>query len=187
LLKKTKDKEMEIETQKAQVNKNNVRITQASPNTEEKLKFMTPKFVKGETINPSKVTKKIDIDPLCPPIVKLTKMSIESSDKTYALARFRESTTYDNVRMYLGFFYHNNGISINNITRSKLIALINNEGLPTNFEELKELYVEYNERISLPKKVVDDDLELCRREMYHMYIKKLVEIRENEKKRNKPS
>jgi hypothetical protein len=136
-------------------------------------------WVKGETINPYKETKKTDVDP---PIVKLTKLSMKTDDKMYALSRLRERSTYNNIRLYLAFFYDKKDICLAGLTRTSLKVLIDQEGLPTNREELEKLYFEYHEKNGVPKDEVLKDLEICRSHMNNEYRDHLVRVRENWKK-----
>jgi len=142
----------------------------------------TISFVKGETINPYKQERNSSIDPFSPPIVKFTKLSMETEDKTYALARFRERTTYENVRLFLAFFHDQKDICYEGLTTTSLKVKIDQEGLPTNRKELEKLYMEYHEKIGIPMKEVKDDLEMCRNQMYNNYRDYLGKVRENWKK-----
>jgi len=144
-----------------------------------KLTKKTINFVKGETINQTKQERKSNIDSYCPSIVKSTKLSMETEDKTYALSRFRERTTYENVRLFLAFFHDQKDICYMGLTTTNLKVKIDQEGLPTNRDELEKLYMEYHDKIGIPKNEAKTDLEQCRNQMYNGYRDYLGKVREN--------
>jgi len=142
--------------------------------------FKPISFVKGETINPYRTTK--TVDPNDPPIIKLTKLSMCSADKTYALSRFRERKIYENVRDFLAFFHKNKDVCLKGVTKTSLTVFIDQEGLPTDLKELEELYFTYNIKIGLSRDDIMEDLKMHESGLINEHRDHLTKVRENWKK-----
>lgn len=114
-----------------------------------------------------------------PPIVRLTSKSIETGDNIYALSRFRDHRIYYNVRIFLSYFYDQDDICYEGMTKTNLKVLIHQEGLPNDYKELSKLYFLYHETTGLTKKEVLQDLAIYRRHIDNKYREYLQRIRES--------
>lgn len=99
------------------------------------------------------------IDPLFPPIVKLTMKSADSTEGRYLLSRFRDRRIYDNVRLLLAYLHDkSNSVCFEGKTKTNILVSIHQEGLPTDIPTLRQLYFKYHEELTVPSKYVSDDL-----------------------------
>ena len=100
------------------------------------------------------------LDPLRPPIVKLTEISA-NGDCRYLLSRFRENEIYTKTRYLLSYF-HNKPPStcLNGMTKLSLTMFLKSNGLPTDPAQLRELYLTFHSKYEgLSHKEVEEDLK----------------------------
>lgn len=94
---------------------------------------------------PSKYTTSF-LDPLLPPVVKLTSLSAEDVEGRYILSRLRDKKIYADVRLYLAYLHDKpDSICVDGLTRTYLKVKIHQEGLPTDTATLKQLFYRYHE------------------------------------------
>lgn len=139
-------------------------------------------WIKGETLNPQtkpEFLKKDHFVTLEPPIVKLTRKAVEEGDSIYVLSRLRDFRIYNNVRLFLSYFYDHTDICYAGITQTNLKVLINQDGLPTNYKELCQIYFTYHERIGISKEDVNKDLTSYRRHIDNNYRDYIQKVRES--------
>lgn len=127
----------------------------------------------------SQVINKSFLNPMVPPIVKFTKRAVENGDSVYVLSRLRDYRIYNNVRLFLSFFHDQEDICYEGITKTNIKVLINQEGLPTNYQELSELYYQYHKSIGLSNNEVQKDLAAYRQHTYNKYREHLQKIRDS--------
>lgn len=172
------------------VNSNNENIIDNNyVNIKSNAKFIN--WVKGETLNPhNQIMEKRSpnnhqngknnvIDAMVPPIVRMTKNAIENGDSLYALSRLRDHRIYNNVRLFLSYFHNQGDICYDGITQTSLKVLINQEGLPMDYQELRKLYNQYHETIGIADNEVSKDLISYRSHIDNKYREYLQRIRES--------
>jgi hypothetical protein len=138
-------------------------------------------FQQGKTVNnecnsniisteTSNDNNKNFINPLIPPVVKLTKQS-----STYAMARLRDRKIFDSIRIYLAYLHDKpNETCVNGCTRSLCKITIATEGLPTEPIQLKKIYYDYQKNFGMNDEEIKSDLTT--------YGKYLQKSRDNNKK-----
>lgn len=100
------------------------------------------------------------VNPMLPPIVRLTQNSIGNGDSVYVLSRFRDPRIYDNVRLFLAYLYNQeNHVCMDGKTKTNVQVLIHQEGLPSNYEELMGLYIKYHDTLGITEETVKADLK----------------------------
>lgn len=178
------------------VNEGNLPLPSKQPQIRQPESSRYNNFVQGETIasnfpplivdnrskhNPYKQIASINdtpnnssfINPLVPPIVRLTQNASRMQDSLYDLSRLREHRVYENVRLYLAYLHDNEDDCIGGRTKLNIGAQIQAEGLPTVFVDLMDLYVRYHGTLGISKKKVENDLASYRshihsERMYHL-------------------
>lgn len=95
------------------------------------------------------------------------------------LSRLRDYRIYNNVRLFLSYFYDQSDICYDGITQTNLKVLINQDGLPTNYKELCKIYYEYHDRVGIHKEDVNKDLNSYRIHIDNKYRDYLQKVREN--------
>lgn len=108
----------------------------------------------------SSLTTSSYIDPILPPLVKLTKQFSEScEDSRFVMSRLRDPRTYANVRLYLAFLHDKpHHTCIDGKTRVNLELLISKEGLPIVLLTLKKIFIQYHECFNISPLQVANDL-----------------------------
>lgn len=128
------------------------------------------------------------IDPIKPPVVKLTEQ-LGGTESRYVLARFRDRTIYERTRQFLAYFHDQPADRcLRNMTKMNLIMFLKSEGLPTEYNELKNLYFKYNiEYGNLTANDVIIDLNALRKHMTTERTNFLQMSKENYKRFYYPS
>lgn len=128
------------------------------------------------------------IDPIKPPVVKLTEQ-LGGTDSRYVLARFRDRTIYERTRQFLAYFHDQPADRcLRNMTKTNLIMFLKSEGLPTDYNELRNLYFKYNiEYGNLTANDVIIDLNALRKHMSTERTNFLQMSKENYKRFYYPS
>lgn len=102
------------------------------------------------------------IDPLRPPVVKLTELSAaEGLDHSrYLLARLRDRNIYEKCRYFLSYFFDQpSNVCLKGMTRTSLLMFLKSEGLPTDCSQLRGLFFKYHiEYGGLTRENVESDL-----------------------------
>ncbi|XP_055387204.1 uncharacterized protein LOC129615845 [Condylostylus longicornis] len=99
------------------------------------------------------------VNPLLPPIVRMTQNSIRG-DSVYALSCFREPSVLNNVRLFLAYMHdQDNNICMEGKTKTYLKVSIRQEGLPNNYKDLLELFLKYYNSEGISTKDAKADLE----------------------------
>ena len=99
------------------------------------------------------------IDPMRPPIVKLTEISA-NGDGRYRLARFRENEIYTKTRFYLSYFHDKSTTTcLGNMTKLSLTMFLRSNGLPSDPIELRKLFLTFHSKYEgIEPKDVEADL-----------------------------
>lgn len=134
--------ETKVETKLTEKKKKEEKILDKtdSPNVGKSEKFLI-KFVPGETLHPSQPEKdqsKLSI------VAELTKKSMASAEKRYAMMRLRDEKLLSRVRVYLSYLEHTEygTVATNNESRLSSEIYFKSEGLPVG-DELRQLYIRY--------------------------------------------
>jgi hypothetical protein len=100
------------------------------------------------------------LDPLVPHITRLTSQSAEDSECRLALSRLRDINIYRNVRLFLAYL-HNKPDSecIDGFTKTNLKILIQKEGLPSDYNLLKKIFIKFHESFNTSASEADSDLK----------------------------
>lgn len=127
-----------------------------------------PNFIRSHILNPSSnapqhpqlTASPSFLDPLLPPTVKLTKQFSDSGDDgRYVLSRLRDRRIYENVRLYLAYLHDKpDSICIDGITKTNVMVSIQQEGLPTDPDELKDIFVRFHDSFNISPINVANDL-----------------------------
>ena len=172
----------------------------------------TPKFInfqKGETINPYKSQKTsvvppvchnnnnfppisepahsesdglFEIDPLRPPIVRLTEQSAEG-DGRFLKARLRDPKIMKIVRLYLAYMKDQNStVCVEGMTPTSIKMLLASEGLPTAPEHLQRIFVEVHKEFGLSPADALADISAYRTHMASERTRHLQQLRESTNK-----
>ncbi|XP_055523016.1 uncharacterized protein LOC129717191 [Wyeomyia smithii] len=121
-------------------------------------------FRKGETIN--SITSQSEpentaplLGPMRPPIVRLTEQSA-AGDKRYLNARLRDHKIMDTVRTFLAFL-HDQPITvcIRGITKISASVMLAAEGLPTDLNLLREIFLDVHEELGISRDDALADLQ----------------------------
>ena len=92
----------------------------------------------------------------------MTHISAKDGCK-YAVSRLNDLNIFKMVRTYLSFFYNQpSHVCHEGHTRMSLELIIHSTGLPTKYDELKKIYVEYVKRLGKDEKDVENDLKTLR-------------------------
>jgi hypothetical protein len=83
------------------------------------------------------------MDPLVPAVVQNTQISV-SQEGRYALSRLRDVQLLKTVRFYLAYLHDKPSVCIDGLTGHHCKLLIGINGLPTDVEELKKIYVDFH-------------------------------------------
>ena len=168
-------------------------------------------FEKGETINPYQKEKTSIIpplnvttpqpatttpevadsmfclDPMKPPIVRLTEQSAVG-DGRFLLARLRESKVYENIRLYLAYLNdQSTDTCIDGTTATSMKVFLASEGLPYDPGHLMDILKEFNSSIGISTKDTIDDLEAYRKHVTNKRLHHLQQARESAHKFYRPS
>jgi len=120
-------------------------------------------FQFADVLNPTDVPNKNFIDPLKPPIVRCTQQFAGDINSNYVLSRLRDQRTYEMVRVYLAYLHNQDDyVHINGRTKMNTRVLIQAEGLPGSYKELRDIYYKYNESLNISPKDITKDLETYR-------------------------
>ena len=95
------------------------------------------------------------------------------------MSRLRDHRVYNNIRLYLSYFYDQNDICYEGMTQTNIKVLIDQEGLPTDCTKLRRIYYKYHCNIGVSHEEVKKDLVLYRRYIDNKYRGHLQRIREN--------
>lgn len=159
-------------------------------------------FRKGETINPYRSEKGTTqsttsqsepentaplLDPMRPPIVRLTEQSA-AGDKRYLKARLRDHKIMDTVRTFLAFL-HDQPITvcIRGITKISASVMLAAEGLPTDLNLLREIFLDVHEELGISRDDALADLQSHRTSLSSERTHRLQQLRESTDKFYKPS
>lgn len=143
-------------------------------------------FRKGETINPYRESQsesqqqqqqtaqlpcssdsrlQMDIehppllDPMRPPIVRLTEQSA-SGDRRFLKARLRDPKIMDIVRMFLSYLHDQPAtVCIRGTTKTSATAILASEGLPTDLQLLRQIFLEAHEDLGISRNDALADLQ----------------------------
>lgn len=145
-----------------------------------------PNFIQGQTLNPShsKISNpppannspnyKINsapnvkglnpastsfIDPLTPPVVKLTIQSAAEEEGRYLLSRLRDYRISENIRLYLAYLHDQpDSVCINGKTKTSVKISIQQEGFPTEYKALRDIFDRYHASYGESSTQVSKDL-----------------------------
>ena len=124
-----------------------------------------PNFISGGTLFPiektlpPKSSTEPWLDPVMPPIAKLTHISAED-ERRYAVSRLNDLSIFKMVRTYLSFLHDQpSHVCHEGQTKMSLELMIHSTGLPVDHEKLKLIYVEYVKRLGKDEKDVEKDLK----------------------------
>lgn len=171
-----------------------------------------PKFInfeKGETLNPYPTKKSAPnvtttttttstpeilpaghpplIDPMRPPIVRLTEQSA-AGDQRFLKARLRDPKIMDTVRTYLSFLHDQPAtVCIRGITKTSATLSLAAEGLPTDIHALNEIFLDVHEELGIPRKDALADLHSHRQFLTSERTHRLQQLRESTNKFHTPS
>lgn len=141
-----------------------------------------PNFVRGETLNPA-TPKPHFLDPLQPPVVKLSLLSGESEDQRYLLGRLSTQRIFDDVKLYLAYLHKQpDNVCVDGKTRLSTLVSIRKEGFPTEVSKLKALYVRFHEHYGQSPQQIEFDLSTFGTHIHSRYIAYLQRCRENHNK-----
>lgn len=159
-------------------------------------------FRKGETINPYRTEQHTTqnttsqsepenaaplLDPMRPPIVRLTEQSA-NGDKRYLKARLRDHKIMDTVRTFLAFLHDQpTTVCIRGITKVSASVMLAAEGLPTDTNLLREIFLDVHEELGISRDDALADLQSHRTSLSSERIQRLQQLRESTDRFYKPS
>nr|CAI5847098.1 unnamed protein product [Callosobruchus analis] len=119
-------------------------------------------FVQGDTLNPTQAPPPTEtVDPLFPPVVKLTKASGPAS--RYQLGRLREPSLLEAFRLYLAYLHDKpTDVCIDGKTSASIRLRLTTEGLPSKRAKLLELYKQFYAAYGLSEADAEADLSALR-------------------------
>lgn len=118
------------------------------------------------------------LNPLKPPLVKLTEMSLNSTS-IYAVARLRDRRIFDAVRAYLAFLNDNSlATTPDGMSKSHCQTIIAIEGLPTQTTKLRAIYNDFKKQFGATEEEIERDLVSLRSFLNSQYISHLQKNRE---------
>lgn len=127
------------------------------------LNATTPQPAKTSSQTPEVTDSMFCLDPMKPPIVRLTEQSAVG-DGRFLLARLREIKVYDNLRLYLAYLKDQKpDVCIDGLTLTSMHVFFASNGLPTEPEHLMNIFMEYNSTIGISPKQTLTDLETYRK------------------------
>lgn len=138
--------------------------------------------------NPELTDSMFCLDPLKPPIVRLTEQSA-CGDGKFLLARLREPHVYQNIRLYLAFLKDQplDYCTPDGMTLTSMKAYLHSQGLPKSDDQLLSILKEFHSAIGLPETHTLADLEAFRKHMSSRKIQQLQKLREDHNKFFRPS
>lgn len=146
------------------------------------LNATTPQPAKTSSQTPEVTDSMFCLDPMKPPIVRLTEQSAVG-DGRFLLARLREIKVYDNLRLYLAYLKDQKpDVCIDGLTLTSMHVFFASNGLPTEPEHLMNIFMEYNSTIGISPKQTLTDLETYRKYVTTRRLQYLQHSRETANK-----
>ena len=100
------------------------------------------------------------IDPMRPTTAKLTQSLHDFDNDRYILSRLRDNNIRENIRLYLAYLHDKpDSECIWGKTNTSLKVSIQQEGLPVNISDLKNIFYRYHERLRISSADVSSDLK----------------------------
>lgn len=126
------------------------------------------------------------LDPMKPPIVRLTEQSA-CGDGKFLLARLREPQVYQNLRLYLAFLKDQPmNYCLDGMTPTSMQAYLYSQGLPKSDEQLLSTLQEFHASIGISSTNTLADLEGYKQHMTSKKIQHLQQSRESANKFYRP-
>lgn len=133
------------------------------------------------------LTSQSHFDPLLPPTVKLSMLSAADGDGRYILSRLRDHRIFANVRLYLAYLHDKSDtVCIDGKTKTNLIVSIHQEGLPTGYAALRQIFDRYHESFGVESSQVTKDLTAFASHLNSKRTAYLQKIREDSDKFFRP-
>jgi len=144
-------------------------------------------FVNGGVVNPGNQKSVSFMDPLKSSQVNSSLISqVDPSSNRYILARFKYHKIYDTARIYLSYLHDKDaGVCVESLTSTRCKVMLSSEGLPTDYHQLKKLYVEFHEQLAQNSWTVDEienDLRSYGNHLRQLRISHLQNYNESSKK-----
>jgi hypothetical protein len=163
--------------------------------TDHPIAGLTAKFInfkQGETINPTREEQPTShntndpppplLDPMRPPVVRLTEQST-TGDRRYLKARLRDQKIRDTARTFLSYLHDQPpNVCIRGITRTSASVRLAAEGLPTDTNLLREIFLDVHEELGISRCDALADLEANRAFISSERTQRLQQAREASQK-----
>ncbi|XP_062562482.1 uncharacterized protein LOC134225995 [Armigeres subalbatus] len=99
------------------------------------------------------------LNPMRPPIVRLTEQSAPG-DRRFLKARLRDPKIMDIVRMFLSYLYDQPPtVCIRATTKTSAPAMLASEGLPTDLQLLRQIFLNVHEDLGISRNDALADLQ----------------------------
>lgn len=187
----------------------------ASPPTTPVILDQYINFQKGETINPYRIDRtaptskqstnqqqtehpepshnlrmqdsSFELDPMRPPIVRLTEQSV-NGDRRTLMARLRDPKIMHIVRLYLAYLKDKESfVCVDGMTRTSILITLASEGLPTSTELLLKVFLDVHAEYGINKDNAMKDLETYRNFISSGRVHRLQQLRESTNNFYKPN
>ncbi|XP_055584976.1 putative uncharacterized protein DDB_G0282499 [Uranotaenia lowii] len=123
-----------------------------------------------------------ELDPLRPPIVRLTEQSVEG-DGRFLKARLRDPKIMKVVRMYLAFLKDQPAtVCIEGMTSTSIKMMLASEGLPTAPDHLQRIFTEVHQEFGVGATDAVADLQSYQRFLTSERTHRLQQLRESTNK-----
>lgn len=104
----------------------------------------------------------IHVDPMTPPIVRLSRDS-DVANGRYLLARLRDPSILKALRLYLAYLHNQpSSVCFEGHTNTSIKLILASEGLPSDVDSLRELYYRFHNAYGIGSAEVEADLSAFR-------------------------
>lgn len=130
---------------------------------------------------------RFDLDPMRPPIVRLTEQSTEG-DGRFLKARLRDPKIMGIVRLFLAYMKDQPAtVCVEGLTPTSIRMLLASEGLPTDPEHLLRIFSDVHQEYGLDPTAAMADLQSYRQYLSSERTHRLQQLRESANKFSSPS
>lgn len=131
---------------------------------------------RAATPPPQQQQQQQQLDPMRPPIVRLTEQSA-AGDQRFLKARLRDPKIMDLVRTYLSYL-HDQPVCIRGNTKTSAAVMLAAEGLPADIFHLREVFLSVHEELGIPRDDAMADLQSHRAFLSSERIQRLQNARD---------
>lgn len=124
----------------------------------------------------------LHVDPLTPPVVRMTQNSDEASGR-YLLARLRDPSILKPIRLFLAYLHDQpSSVCFEGYTNTSIKLYMASEGLPSDADSLRRIYYRFHNVYGIDSAEVDADLSAFRSFFSTEKLQQLQRIRESHTK-----